>query len=155
MILRNDVIAARKISATLERSWKWERLKRMAGGTPDGGEMWENSRYLVTVRRHTAGWPSDNGPFVQIGVSSHDGQARHDWRDFQRIKNDVCGEDWEAIELYPSERRLMDPSNYYMLWARPSLPYGKFVPRTIMSPETCIAPQRGWRAGDEPKELKR
>jgi hypothetical protein len=42
-----------------------------------------------------------------------------DWRDMQQIKNDVCGESWEAIELYPDETRLVDPSNARYLFASP------------------------------------
>lgn len=79
-----------------------------------------------------------------IGIWCEDGQPRHDWRDFQNIKNDLVGVDWEAIELYPAESRKMDPSNYYMLWCAPKIPIGKFNGRVIATPENAIAPQRGW-----------
>lgn len=59
------------------------------------------------------------GAFVRIGIMRIDQSAIHDFRDYQEIKNDVCGPDWEAIELYPAESRLVDPSNYFMLWAFP------------------------------------
>ena len=31
----------------------------------------------------------------------HDGTARHDWRDFQAIKNQLAGPECEAFELVP------------------------------------------------------
>lgn len=150
---------ARKISARLKPSRKWEPLKKYAVTKlplPDKRwwpvESWQNSLYDVTARRFDNGWPFGGGPYAQIGISCVDGEPRHDWRDMQRIKNDVCGDTWEAIELYPSEDRLLDPSNYYILWAAPAIQIGMHEGRTLATPENCIAPQRGWAKGDEPKE---
>lgn len=139
---------ARDISARLRRSREWETLVRIdSGDYPDDSgpvEVWENTTYQVTVRRHVNGWPFGGGAWCQIGISSHDGEARHDWRDFQKIKNDVCGTDWEGVELFPSEARIMDPSNYYMLWCAPAIPVGKYEGRILADENSCIAPQRGW-----------
>ena len=115
----------------------------------DGAPAYRNHVYCATFRRFLQGWIFGGGPWAQIGIWSEDGEARHDWRDFQRIKNDLVGPQWEAVELYPAEERLMDPSNYYMLFAAPAIPLGKFEGRVICSPEDCIAPQRGW-SGDRP-----
>jgi hypothetical protein len=41
----------------------------------------------------------------------------HDWRDLQRIKNELVGPECEAVELYPAESRLVDTANQYHLWA--------------------------------------
>ena len=139
---------ARQISARLRRSRKWQRLQRIDCEYPgdDSGpvEVWENDTYSVTVRRYADGWPFGGGTWCQIGISSFDGEARHDWRDFQNIKNDVCGSDWEGVELFPSEARIMDPSNYYMLWCAPVIPIGKYEGRILADENSCIAPQRGW-----------
>ena len=51
----------------------------------------------------------------------------HDWRDLQRIKNELIGRDREAVELYPAEARLVDTSNQYHLFVLPadaSWPFG-------------------------------
>jgi hypothetical protein len=42
-----------------------------------------------------------------------DGQAIHDWRELQRIKNEIVGDEIEAVELYPAESRLLDTANWY------------------------------------------
>lgn len=141
---------ARKISSLIKPSRKWQVLTP-AELQVDGSQVWENYLFEVTVRIHKEGWPLGGGEWVQIGISSKDGEPRHDWREFQRIKNQLLGDEWEAVELYPAESRLLDPSNYYMLWCAPKIPIGKFVGRKIMDSKTCIAPQRDWHKDDAPK----
>lgn len=157
MNIEQTVLEARGISKRLKPSRKWQPMKRSTDKMTDGAAIWDNWLYTVTVRNCGLN-PFSNHPSapcgVQLGISCHDGEARHDWRDFQRIKNDIVGSDWEAVELYPAESRLLDPSNYYILWCFPSIPLGKFNGRVIAAPHNCIAPQRGWAKGDEPKDIR-
>lgn len=74
-------------------------------------KVYINDRYQVQVR------VTDNPDFVQINVRRRDGAPIHDWRDLQQIKNEIVGEECEAVELYPAESRLVDTSNKYHLWA--------------------------------------
>lgn len=150
-------IEARQLSRKIRPSRKWQPVKRTEHVMPDGAQIWENHLYSVTVRNVAT------NPFSQIitepagivlGISSHDGEPRHDWREFQLIKNEIAGPEWEAVELYPAESRLLDSSNYYMLWCFRSVPLGKHVGRQVAGPHNCIAPQRGWATGDEPDELR-
>ena len=74
----------------------------------DIAEAWENDKYLVLVyRQDTITWLSmrtqDRSPFTN-------------WRDKQRIKNQLVGPECEGIELYPAESRLVDTSNQFHLW---------------------------------------
>lgn len=39
-----------------------------------------------------------------------------DWRDLQAIKSQLCGDEAEAIQLFPAESRVVDTSNQYHLW---------------------------------------
>jgi len=111
-------------------------------------EIWQSDVYQVTVRR----WSKDpvfgtDGGMIQIGINSLDGTARHDWRDFQGIKNQIAGPECEAFELYPAESRLMDPSNYYSLWCFPGLKrlkVGMNEPRRVLDADQALAPQRGF-----------
>lgn len=136
-----DIILARRISAGLKPSMKWEKMKQ-DGTNPDGSKLFCNEVYTATLRVFDTGWPFTGGSWAVIGIFCPDGAPRHDWRDFQHIKNDLVGTDWEAVELYPDEQRLLDPSNYYMLWCAPRIPIGKFEGRRIMNETNCIAPQR-------------
>jgi hypothetical protein len=90
------------------------------GSLPD--EEYCNDTYYVTLRRHdTDPVFGTRAGMIQLGIASLDGMARHDWRDFQAIKNQLAGPETEAFELYPAESRLLDPSNYYTLWCFPGL----------------------------------
>ena len=83
---------------------------------------------------------------IQLGISAIDGSARHDWREFQWIKNQLAGEECEAFELYPAESRLMDPWNYYTLWCFPrvkQIKVGMTDTRRVWDSDESYAPQRG------------
>jgi hypothetical protein len=87
----------------------------------DHREMWMNDRYTATVNRRV------DGSVVVLSVRRNDRRALHDWRDMQRIKNEVAGVEVEAVELYPAQSRLMDTANQYYLWCLPPgerFPYG-------------------------------
>jgi hypothetical protein len=151
-----DVKLARSMSARRPRSDKWKLLIKteMKWAVELGNfENWTNDVYNVNARRFAHGWPFGGGEYAELGISAIDGSARHDWREFQLIKNEICDLEWEAIELYPAESRLLDPSNYYILWCAPRIPVGKYEPRLVVGVEKCIAPQRGWRSGCEPKDV--
>jgi len=116
-------------------------------GTPPWQD-WENDVYYGSLRRHDTGSPLGGGPYAVIGISSKDETARHDFRDYQQIKNDLVGEEWEGVELYPAESRLVDPSNRFYLFCFPKgvIPWG-FVERHVVGPEKAVAPQRAFPLG--------
>ena len=72
-----------------------------------------------------------------------DGGSVLDWRHLQEIKNVVCGPEWEAVELFPAESRLKDPSNARYLWAvKGRLPFGLPGGRIVLDAMNAVAPQR-------------
>lgn len=76
-----------------------------------------NSRYEVWIRYDImppseVGWPQMH----HLSIKRRDKECIHDWRDLQRIKNDLIGPEHEAVELYPAESRLVDSANQYHLW---------------------------------------
>lgn len=97
-------------------------------------EVWGNNLYTVHVRR------GDN--LVHLSIHRHDRAPARDWRHFQRIKNEIVGPEYEAVEVYPSEVRLVDTSNQYHLWVMldefggaAELGIGFHSGRHVMSPE--------------------
>lgn len=71
---------------------------------------WRNDMYQVTRREL-------DGGFVHLNIRRVDGSPiLRDWRHFQQIKNELLGEECEAIELYPAESRKVDTSNKYHLF---------------------------------------
>ena len=92
----------------------------------EDNEMYANNRY--TVQKETI--PPERHGFGDIeltwlSIKANDDSARHDWREFQQIKNELCGPEREAIEVYPAESRLVDGANQFHLWV---LPEGMGVP---------------------------
>jgi hypothetical protein len=73
-----------------------------------------NSRYQVTV--YLRGEHPIFGAVAHLSFKTHDKQPYHDWRDMQRIKNEVCGPEYDAVEIYPAESKLVDTSNQYHLF---------------------------------------
>ena len=76
----------------------------------------QNDKYLVSMQLagiDCLGWPAE---LVHLSIKRLDVEAIHDWRELQRIKNELVGPEFEAIELYPAESRLLDTANQYHLW---------------------------------------
>lgn len=89
----------------------------VVGAAGEVSETWKNDEYQA----HLIRWDSlvINGrtvPVVQLSIRRLDRQPARDWRDFQRIKNQLIGPECEAIELYPAESRLVDTATQYHLW---------------------------------------
>lgn len=79
-------------------------------------ETWMNSLYQVQIWRDVQpeGWPHE---MIWLSIKRLDKASVHDWRDLQRIKNELVGPEHEAIEMYPAESRLVDTANQYHLFA--------------------------------------
>jgi hypothetical protein len=96
-------------------------------------ELWQNDRYTVIVERAEEGWPT------QLSIRRNDRAAEpFPWRHLQRIKNELAGEDAEAIELFPAESRLLDTANQRWLWCFPpgyTVPIGFAGERNVSGPE--------------------
>jgi hypothetical protein len=85
----------------------------VAGIIAENSEMWLNDKYVVIVERN------EDRQVKVLSIRRADRKPARDWRDFQRIKNQLAGEHTEAVELYPDEDRLLDTSNQYHLWCMP------------------------------------
>lgn len=131
----------------------WQPMRYIEHRANDGAlgpyDIWENDRYYCSVRRYKKGFFLKNAPYILIGISNTDESARHDWRDFQQIKNDIAGRTWEAVELYPAESRLKDPSNRFYLWccAKGLFTFGLPGGRLVLDADDAIAPQRPFPQG--------
>jgi hypothetical protein len=116
--------------------------------------VYVNSRYQVTcyVRTHDEPW----GVIVHLSIKTHDKQPRHDWRDLQRIKNEIVGPQYDAVEVYPDEAKLVDTANQYHLFVfgHLKLPFG-FQSRLVADGISVIAPtaaQRPFEPGQRPPD---
>jgi hypothetical protein len=89
-----------------------------AAGLPaaldDNERMVMNNRYTVII----AEWETPV-PVTHLSIRRNDRKTMRDWRDLQRIKNELCGYECEAVELFPAESRLVDTANQFHLWCLP------------------------------------
>ncbi len=93
-----------------------EKIASDAERLENEAECWASLQYTVLIYRNTpnvyAGFP----PMDHLSIRRDDREPIRDWRHMQAIKNQTCGEDREAIELYPDTRRLVDTANQFHLW---------------------------------------
>jgi hypothetical protein len=84
-------------------------------------EMWQNKTHTVLVglrNKDANGRPTRDG-WIHLSIRRNDRKAECDWRIFQRIKNDIAGDEREAVQLFPAMRRVLDTANQYHLWVAP------------------------------------
>lgn len=93
-----------RLPDVFERMHLVERLVQAAAAP----QVFLNNIYRVQLRREP--------PIVQLTITRLDGQPCKNWRHFQQIKNELVGPEFEAVELYPAESRLVDMDNEYHLW---------------------------------------
>ena len=81
--------------------------------------IYKNNLYHVAVygpdqqkNLQSDDWP----PLIHLSIKKIDRSAVHNWSHMQRIKNELVGDEHEAIELYPAESRLVNMANQYHLW---------------------------------------
>ena len=88
-----------------------EELVRSVGSS----KTYANETYCVQVRAVP--------PYIHLDITRRDSQPCLNWRDFQQIKNELVGTEFEGVELFPAESRLVDTANQYHLWVRPQAGY--------------------------------
>jgi len=108
--------------------------------------------YQVCVRWDWGAAKLADGTYALLQVCRADGGSVFDWRHLQQIKNAVCGPEWEAVEVFPAESRLKDPSNARYLWAsKDQLPFGLPGGRVVLNSTEAFAPQRPFEKHGAPQ----
>ena len=132
----------------------FERCEIPTGGVHDVDPpdlLLINSRYQVAV--YVRGNLEPFGPIVHLSFKVHDRQAHHDWRDIQRLKNEICGDECDAVEIYPAESKLVDGANQYHLFVFGTykIPFG-FQERLVSDEGWEKSQQRPWPEGERPPD---
>lgn len=97
-------------------------------------ELWSNDIYEVFVAYLDENEP-DSGR--HLSIKRYDRAPVRNWRHFQQMKNEICGEFCEGMELFPSEARIADNANQYHLWVMPEgeeIPIGFEGGMTLLDP---------------------
>lgn len=103
----------------LKGDWGLWRYTNLPEGIP-GGNGWckqvhqvcANNLYAVLIRRFT----DEQGNAVTHLAIRTASQLEPPWRDLQRIKNEICGEEATAIQVMPPESELIDEADMYHMW---------------------------------------
>ncbi|MGV4796178.1 DUF7694 domain-containing protein [Rhizobium sp. F40D2] len=103
----------------LKGDWGLWRITDLPDGIP-GGNGWckqvrtayANNLYVVLFRpfRDERG---DEVIHLAIRTAS---QLEPPWRDMQRIKNEICGEEATAVQVMPPACELVDEADMYHMW---------------------------------------
>lgn len=88
----------------------WRDFRLTVAGHLLAGKI--NNTYKVLIGHEE--W--DGVAWTHLSISRIDGAPRHDWSDFQRIKNELLGPTWEGVEFYPPASDLVDLTNAYHLY---------------------------------------
>ena len=83
-------------------------------------ENYLNNRYSVQISDYSA-WLHGVGhdQVVHLWIRHHTGVMPHSWSDLQRIKNEIVGPEYLALEVYPRMSELTDEANIAHLWVMP------------------------------------
>jgi hypothetical protein len=87
-----------------------KHIKAMLKDIYKNETVYKNDQYVVHCREVC------DGNMIHLSLRRTDREPVTDWRDKQAIKNQLVGEECEAVEIFPAESRLMDTANQYHLW---------------------------------------
>jgi len=100
----------------------WTAFEECDDILPEGFiKSFVNNRYQVHIKAARNPFADWNlcPPLVWLSIRNRENTPINDWRDMQRIKNDLCGTTCDAVQIYPQESRLVDTSNQFHLWVFP------------------------------------
>jgi len=83
----------------------------------EADDVWLNNLYQVNIRWEFRG-------MIHLSIKRRNKDPIMDWRHLQRIKNELLGPEYEMVQLFPAESRLVDTANQYHFFALPNK--GKF-----------------------------
>ena len=99
----------------------YAQLKKVLKTDADA-EVYVNDTYTVTkadasqaqmvYAKRDTGWPA----MWYLSIKRNDKEVIWDWRELQEIKNLLCGESNEGMQLFPAESRVVDTANQYHLF---------------------------------------
>jgi len=84
---------------------------------PFATRAFSNNRFVVLINDKA---PTSAGSATVALVVPNNAGRDVFWRDLQKVKNEIFGEEAVAIQYYPAESKLIDEANVYWLYVYPS-----------------------------------
>lgn len=110
-------VEAKKIMSKPEGTFEMVDLSTSRFVPAGMTRAFRNNRYTIMIFDNAM---TTHGKAIQVLVQKIDNTpiAFH-WRELQRIKNEIFGEETTAVEYYPAQSELLDTHNIYWLWVYP------------------------------------
>jgi hypothetical protein len=113
--------------------------------------IFKNSRYQVHIHRMKA--KNDAPDLLHLSFKRLDSGIFIPYRDKMRIKDELIGSEYEAIEIYPARSREVDSANQYHLWiiddSTYRFPFG-FSTRMVTEESVDGSTQEPWPKNERP-----
>ena len=106
------------LEAGLKEYPSMNQIKRMLQCVNED-EIWRNTLYEAHVRCMDI-----EGGFYHISLKNNERTTDISWQHKQWIKNDILGNEYEGVELFPAESRMVNTANQYHLWCAPKGIFG-------------------------------
>lgn len=94
-----------------------ESIKKHQALTPDSdfkaNQVFQNNKYIVQVFWNVV---RKGKVYDQVMIRRSDAKPIYSWQDLYRIKNEVFGDEVEAIQFFPPKRELIDVANLYWIF---------------------------------------
>ena len=118
-------------------------------------EIYVNNIYQVAVYRNKDAdelvhVPELKGRCTWLSIKRKDKRPVNNWQDMQTIKNRLVGANCDAMQLYPSEDRMVNTANQYHLIVLPEgekIPFG-WQQRTVDINNTTNEPDKPTQSFD-------
>ena len=95
-------------------------------------EVWANNLYECNVRKIPDAKLKND--IIHLSIKNYDRNTDIPWQHKQWIKNEVLGREYEGLELFPAESRMINTANQYHIWCLPKgivVPIGWFEGRVV------------------------
>jgi len=75
--------------------------------------VYRNNKYIVQVFKNVV---RKGRNYIKVMIRRSDSEPIYSWQDMYRIKNEIFGEEVEAIQFFPKKSELVDVANLYWFW---------------------------------------
>lgn len=117
-------MARGKKKPVVKRTSLWTDFEQVYPHTAEGpvelaeGETyWRNSFYTVFRKEIDPELGMEGA--VRLSIKHNYGKAIREWKHLQRVKNELCGEEREAIEVFPPQSMVASLDNEHHLFVTP------------------------------------
>jgi len=135
---------------------KFEEVEKML----DDDKVFVNDQYQVNVKYVDTNKEAKMKGMLWLSIKRKDKHWIRDWRELQKIKNEIAGPEREGCEIYPAESRLVDTSNQFHIFVLPDgdkFPFGysgRLVVEGHKGGWDKGSSQRPFKKGQEPNDIK-